>query len=112
MSDVGQANRRIHSRRGSRLPARLAHESESVEGIVENIGEGGCFFATENLELNADEGSPVTLSFRCVKADEEHFVERNGSVLRTERYFDGEKVVRALAIRFDEQIDLGGVSLA
>jgi hypothetical protein len=109
MSQVAGANRRIHSRRSARLPARLSHEAESVDGVVENIGEGGAFFATENLELNAEEGSPVTLSFRCLREGAEQFVERPGSVLRTERYFDGEKVVRAYAVRFDETMSMDGV---
>jgi hypothetical protein len=112
MTDVSQSNRRIHSRRSARLPARLGNGTDSVEGIVENIGEGGVFFATENLELNVEEGAAVTVSFECVRPDGAERVERTGSILRMERYFDGEHVVRAFAIRFDESIALDGVALS
>src|SRR5437762_2373613 len=100
MPEVGQANRRIHSRRTVRLPARLAHESDSIDGIVENIGEGGVFFATENLEMLLEEGASATLSFRCKKSGAEVRLERVGCILRTERHFDGERVLRTYAIRF------------
>ena len=108
MIEVTNANRRIHSRRKSRISARLSYESRSVEGMVENIGEGGVFFATEDLELAVEEGSEVQLSFPCKKDGVPHVFERQGCVLRTERYFDGEAVVRAFAIKFEEDVPVEG----
>jgi hypothetical protein len=109
MTDV--SNRRVHARRSARIPARLAHEGDGVDGIVENIGEGGVFFATETLELSVDDGAPVVLSFQCRRNGAEAPTELAGVVLRTERYFDGETVVRAFAIKFDALFDMDGVEL-
>ena len=111
MTFISQDNRRTHSRRVASIDARLSHESESVEGTVENVGEGGVFFATTNLELSVDEGSPVTISFVCSKDGAPVTIERTGSILRAERYFDGAGVVRAFAIKFDELISLSGLDL-
>ena len=112
MTFISQDNRRTHSRRGASIEARLSHDSESVEGTVENIGEGGVFFATTNLELCVDEGSAVSISFVVAKDGSSVTIERTGSILRAERYFDGAGVVRAFAIKFDELISLDGLDFA
>lgn len=109
MSEVSAANRRIHSRRSASLPGRLAHGSDAVDGTIENIGEGGIFFATHNLEIDVDEGAAAVISFRWVRSGTAETVERTGTILRTERYFDGEAVVRAFAMKFDELLALDGV---
>jgi hypothetical protein len=111
MTDVSHANRRIHTRHKSHIPARLAHAANSVEGRVENVGEGGVFFATEDLELAVEEGSEVTVSFACRRDGVDASIERAGTVLRTERYFDGAAVFRAFAIKFDDLISLAGVTI-
>jgi hypothetical protein len=109
MSEISAANRRIHSRRSVHVPARLSHGTDAVEGTIENIGEGGIFFATHNLEIDVDEGAVGTISFRWVRNGTAESVERTGTILRTERYFDGEAVVRAFAMKFDELIPTDGV---
>jgi hypothetical protein len=110
MDDVDPSKeRRIHSRTAARIPARLAQGGQSVEGVIENIGEGGVFFATEELETLLDETAPVTLSFALEAGDGGLEVERQGRVLRAERYFDGVAVVRAFAVKFDRVIELEGV---
>jgi hypothetical protein len=109
MSEVDAANRRIHSRHSVRLPARLSHGADAVEGTIENIGEGGVFFATQNLEIDVDEGAIGTISFRWVRNGTAEAVERTGSILRTERYFDGESVVRSFAMKFDATLAIDGV---
>src|SRR5204863_7560466 len=103
------SNRRIHSRRKASVAARLTRQVDSVDGTIENIGEGGVFFATEDLELQVEEGSEVVLGFRCRQHGTDTTIQRAGCVLRTERYFDGESVVRAFAIKFDEVMSLDGL---
>ena len=109
MSEVSAANRRIHSRRSVRIPGRLSHGNDAVEGTIENVGEGGIFFATHNLEIDVDEGATAVISFRWSRNGTDEAVERTGTILRTERYFDGEAVVRAFAMKFDDLIALDGV---
>ena len=110
MSDVSAANRRIHSRRSVRLVARLSHGSDAVEGTVENVGEGGIFFATHNLEIDVDEGATAVIAFTWIRKGATESVERTGTILRTERYFDGEAVVRAFAMKFDDLLSLDGIA--
>lgn len=105
-------DRRIHSRVKTRVPARLLRGGDVVEGVIENIGEGGVFFATEILELPMDDGAEVTVEFRAVRDGTQQTVQLAGTVLRTERYFDGTAVVRAFAIRFDEPLDVTTLTLA
>lgn len=112
MSEPSSDERRVHPRRASDLPATLTTEGRSMEGVVENIGEGGVFFATETLEFLLDHGTQVVVDFACQRGDKEERHTLPGTILRTERYFDGTKVVRAFAVKFDELFDLEGVSLA
>jgi hypothetical protein len=112
MNPVSQDNRRIHSRRDVKVAARLVHVDGSVEGVIENLGAGGVFFATENLELVAEDDSAVTLSFHGKKGGVDVDLTRKGTVLRTELHFDGETVKRTFAIRFDEVAPLDGVEFA
>jgi hypothetical protein len=105
-------DRRIHSRLKTRAPARLLRAGDVVEGVIENIGEGGVFFATEILELPVDDGAEVTVEFRASRGGPAETVQLAGTVLRTERYFDGTAVVRAFAIRFDDPIDVTTLTLA
>ncbi len=98
--------RRVHARKPVEVPATLATDGESVEGIIENIGQGGVFFATEVLEVIVDEGSQVTLRFTGEKGGESLEYDLAGTVLRAERYFDGTRVVRAFAVKFDDEFDL------
>jgi hypothetical protein len=100
-------NRRVHSRRSVRLSAHVSRGDDSVEGTVENIGEGGAFFATKNLEIDLDEGEKATITFTLPGAAEPTV--RTGTVLRDELYFDGDAVVRSFALQFDEPLSLTGV---
>lgn len=104
-------DRRIHSRHRTHLPARVLHHGEALEGAIENVGEGGVFFATEVLEQPVDEGSDVEVELDGVRDGQPVHLRVPGTVLRTERYFDGASVVRSFAIRFREPIDLAGLSL-
>jgi hypothetical protein len=103
-------NQRVHSRRSVRLAARVSRGKDSVEGTVENLGEGGAFFATRNLEIDLDEGEKATITFTLPGAAEPTV--RTGTVLRDELYFDGDAVVRSFALQFDELLSLGGVEFA
>jgi hypothetical protein len=104
------SNRRVHSRRSVHLAAQVRCGKDSVDGTVENIGEGGAFFATRNLEIDLDEGEKATISFTLPGASEPTV--RTGTVLRDELYFDGDAVVRSFALQFDEPLSLAGVELA
>lgn len=104
------AERRVHSRVRTNIRACLVAGENPVEGVIENIGEGGVFFATEMLEVVVDEGAEVTVDFDGRRGGEPVNFRIRGTVLRTERYFDGRAVVRAFAIRFRDLLDLTGLS--
>ena len=106
---MGQ-ERRIHSRVKTRVPARVARGGDSVEGVLENVGEGGVFFATEVLEVPLDDGSDVDVEFDALQSGTPVHMKIPGTVLRSERYFDGTAVVRAFAIRFHASIDVTTLS--
>ena len=105
-------DRRIHTRVKTHVPARIHRGTEHVEGVIENLGEGGVFFATEVLEMSLDEGAAVDVAFTLDRNGVPEPIRVSGTVLRTERYFDGESVVRAFAIRFDQLLDLTGLTVA
>jgi hypothetical protein len=100
--------RRIHPRTDSRLEATLRCGDEVVEGVVENVGAGGVFFATENLEVAVDDGSACVIAFTTPAGTE---FEQPGTVLRGERYFDGSRVIRAFAVKFDGQVEVASLGL-
>ena len=102
--------RRIHPRTPTHVPARLEAATGAVEGVIENFGRGGVFFATDDLEAPLDEGAAVTLICEAQRNGSPARLEVRGNVLRVERYFDGRTVVRAFAIRFDEPLDDAGLS--
>lgn len=104
--------RRIHARVRTRIHAclRFPASGEVVEGVIENVGEGGVFFATEVLEVLVDDGAEVIVEFEGTRAGALVPFRVPSTVLRTERYFDGAAVVRAFAIRFVESQALGDVT--
>ena len=102
--------RRIHPRHETRVSARLTHEDRDAEGVLENVGSGGVFFVTEDLELLVDDGADVTVTFQARRGDTEEEVHCPGQVLRSDRYFDGTHVVRAFAIKFKDLIPLEGLT--
>ena len=95
-----EENERRHPRTRTDISAVVEFAGRAVEGIVENLGKGGAFFATDSLEEAVESGGAVTLRYR----DPETGAERvhTGSVLRIERYFHEGGLYRALAIRFDD----------
>lgn len=111
MKSPDNDERRVHPRRPSELPGTLTSDGDRLEGVIENIGEGGVFFATETLEVVLEHGTRVQVAFSCVRSGKSERHDRPGTVLRTERYFDGAKVVRAFAIKFDDLFDLAGIAL-
>ena len=99
--------RRIHPRTDTRLEAKLRCPDSLVSGIVENVGAGGVFFATEDLETSVEDGGACIVEFEAPSKS----VRQDGTVLRSERYFDGSKVIRAFAIKFDAQLDVASLGL-
>ncbi len=92
------SNRREWSRHPVDMQARLRLASEKiVAGRLENIGRGGAFFVTDNLETSIVAADPVDLLI--VLGDDESTV--RGTVLRAETFFSGTEVLRSLAIRFE-----------
>ncbi len=100
---------RIHPRFDVRLSATVRSGGLAVDGTVENVGAGGVFFVSEHLELVLGEGAAVEVELRPQAPLAR--VTRAGEVVRDERYFDGERVVRALAVRFLTPIELADVGL-
>ncbi|MHC4861396.1 MAG: PilZ domain-containing protein, partial [Planctomycetota bacterium] len=74
---------RRHPRLTLRLPSTLHLEGETLDGRIENIGEGGAFFVTDTLEGSVEEGDRLDVAFEF--DSESHRVP--GVVLRVERYF-------------------------
>lgn len=104
-------DRRIHARVATKLPARLVRGSEGIDGLVENLGQGGVFFATETLEVPLEDGAHVRVEFEVLRGGAPVRFLEDGTVLRADRYFDGQSVVRSFAIRFDREIDLTGLTI-
>ena len=103
-------DRRIHARLAVKLAARLVRDGVSIDGVVENVGQGGVFFSTETLETAVEDGARVRVEFDAVRDGAPVRICEDGTVLRAERYFDGQSVVRSFAIRFDREIALAGLS--
>lgn len=101
--------RRIHARTKTRLEARLTRDAATVPGVVENVGQGGAFFQTDDLETPLPDGAEIVVAFTARRAGSPVELRLRGTVLRGERYFDGQGVVRAFAIRFAEPLDLPGL---
>ena len=89
---------RHHPRRTETARARIRLSWGLLEGTVENVGEGGAFFATDNLEGTVSVGEQVELEIR--RSD--GYLAAAGTVLRLERYMHEGTVYRAFAIKFDD----------
>jgi hypothetical protein len=79
-------------------------DGASVAGRVQNIGEGGAFFQTDDLESPVAEGDLVTVLIGDPAADP---LSIEGEVLRMDTEFHGGTVVRSLAIRFSTALPRG-----
>ncbi len=96
---LSDENRRRHDRRAVRLMARLESSVRGkVHGHVVNIGSGGAFFITDDLETLLAENSEVTL---YVAGDTPLAGGITGSILRIDTDFEDDRIVRSLAVRFD-----------
>jgi hypothetical protein len=94
--------RRKHDRREVHLPVRLERSSgQEILGRVENIGAGGAFFTTDDLETRLAEGEVVTLVFHRAGQGR---IQASGEVLRIDTYFGAVEIVRSVAIRFSEEL--------
>ncbi|NOJ30191.1 MAG: hypothetical protein DA328_08510, partial [Nitrososphaeraceae archaeon] len=82
--------RRIHARTKTRLAARLARGDVTVAGVVENVGQGGAFFQTDDLEAPLPDGAEIVVTFAARRAGSPVELRLRGTVLRGERYFDGQ----------------------
>ena len=100
MTDEDQTpGRRRYERRAVYLPARLESPDRGVvDGHVANIGSGGAFFLTDDLETLLAEGADVTLT---IESDTPLGKGIKGYVLRIDTYFEDDRIIRSLAIRFD-----------
>ena len=96
------SNQRRHSRRPTELSAELAFDWGTLEGVIENVGEGGAFFVTDTLEGTVVVGDRLELEFH----DREFGGETRfpGAVLRVDRYFHEGELYRSLAIRFERPL--------
>jgi len=95
---ASERNRRRHERRAVRLMARLESSVRgNVSGHVVNIGAGGAFFITDDLETLLAENSEVTL---YVEGDTPLAGGIAGTILRIDTDFEDDHIVRSLAVRF------------
>jgi hypothetical protein len=89
------------------VPARLVSRSGTdLAGRVQNLGEGGAFFVTGDLEAAFGEADEVTL---LLHREGRAPVPASGVVLRIDLDYEADDVVRAMAIRF--HAPLSGESL-
>ena len=100
--------RRIHPRTDTRIRATLRCRSDQADGVVENLGAGGVFFSTDDLEAAVDVGDGVVV---VLHLDGDATSEHAGAVLRTDRYFDGAGVRRSFAVKFDEEIEVASLRI-
>jgi hypothetical protein len=100
--------RRIHPRTETRLRTTLRCASAEIEGVVENVGAGGVFFSTGDLEAALDVGAAVVVALHL---EDGRVSDSPGVVLRSERYFDGADVRRSFAVKFDEELDVASLGL-
>ena len=104
--------RRIHARVRAQIRGalRLSTTGELLEGVIENVGDGGVFFATEILEVLVTDGDRAIVEFTGERNGAPVALQIPSTILRTERYFDGQRVVRAFAIQFQESHDFTDVT--
>jgi PilZ domain len=100
-----EANRRRWERRTVHLTVSLVQTNgREIRGHVENIGSGGAFFTTDDLEMRVVEEDTVTLAFT---RSEEQQVKVEGQVLRIDTFFLTHSILRTLAVRFNTALTLG-----
>jgi hypothetical protein len=100
--------RRIHPRTVTRLRTTLRRGDTDVEGVTENVGAGGVFFSTGNLEAGVEVGDSVLITLHLADGGT---LTSSGVVLRGERYFDGADVRRSFAVKFEAEIDVASLGL-
>ncbi len=100
--------RRIHPRSDTRIPTTLRCGGSGVEGVVENIGAGGVFFSTGDLEVPVEAGTAVQVELHLADG---RTSANAGVVLRSDRYFDGSDVRRSFAVKFDAEIDVASLGI-
>lgn len=100
--------RRIHPRTATRIPTTVGHGDAAIEGVTENVGAGGVFFTTDDLEYAVEVEDTVVVVLHVAGRGE---VSMEGVIVRAERYFDGSDVKRSLAVKFEELLDLDSIGL-
>jgi hypothetical protein len=94
--------RRRWERRPFHAAARLVRgDGTAVAGSIQNLGEGGAFFATDDLESALGEGDDVTL---MIERGSRGTLAVSGQILRIDLDFVEAEVQRSLAIRFHETL--------
>jgi len=73
------------------------------EGVVENIGTLGALIATSEIEIPLDSGQRVALR---ILLDGDQGITVSGEIVRVEQELAAGEIRRALAVRFDEPLDL------
>ena len=106
MAEEGpRGNQRRWERRALHVSVTLVHgDGREVRGHVDNIGSGGAFFTTDDLEMRIVEEDAVALLFT---RSENHEIRIEGRVLRIDTFFSGQSVLRTLAVRFETPLPPG-----
>ena len=100
--------RRIHPRTDTHIRSTFRCGDSALDGVVENIGSGGVFFSTGDLESSVEVGDAVVVSLHIEGTDG---ADVSGIVLRSDRYFDGADVRRSFAVKFDAEIDVASLGI-
>lgn len=103
-------DRRRHTRIGLRHPADVKHRVQAAEGRLDDISAGGARFTTRHVDLDAAEGSFVTLRFSCRQGTQRVDLQCVARVVHSRSYHDGQHDVRSMAVRFVDPLDISVLS--
>jgi len=101
-------DRRHHTRVALSVAAQLEHPEVRLLGQVEDISASGACFVTPTVTPALACGTTVTLVWQVSGefAETSHIA----VIVRSDELFDGESDVLAYSLRFDEEIDMSGVT--
>ena len=97
-------DKRAHQRQTATYPVHVGLEGGGeFEGVVENIGTLGALIATNEIEIPLDSGQRVSLR---ILLEGDQGIAVSGEIVRVEQELAAGEIRRALAVRFDEPLDL------
>ena len=101
---MSEAEKRAHDRLRVRYSVRIEIDDDgAIEGTVENLGALGVLVTTPEIEVPLEPGSRVKLS---ITLSDDTLPEVKGAILRIDQELAEGEIRRALAVRFDEALEI------